>query len=269
MRHPLIHGRKLPVVPDAELVDSSFGTGVVKVTPAHDSSDFSFAKRHPECGSIILFDERGKMHPGFHDSITGKDRLHARAETVRMLENKSLLVRKEDHIVRVGRCSRSGDIIEPYLRPQWFLRTKTLAEKVLQLDDITFTPPEYHREWQRWLTSIQDWCLSRQISWGHQIPAWRHGSDWIVAESEEEAQRIAGTHNISRDVDVLDTWFSSGLLPISALGWPDTDPQGYPLDYIESGSDILFFWLARMAMLCTHFTGASPFKEIILHPLVT
>ena len=242
----------------------------------------------------------GKMLPSTHPSLTGVDRLQCRGKVVSMLRDSGTYRGATTHLMRIAKCSRTGCVIEPMIHPQWFLRTKPLAEKVLSKGKegeakLSITPHWYRDEWEGWLENIKDWCLSRQIWWGHRIPAWRvvepqqransisetpglQSERWIVALTEAEARSQLGSDEqhlpLLQDEDVLDTWFSSGLLPLTTAGWTGTEQlretwqKHYPLTFIESGNDILFFWLARMAMLCTWFSEELPFREIILHPLV-
>ncbi|KAA8893658.1 tRNA synthetases class I-domain-containing protein [Sphaerosporella brunnea] len=303
--HPLIPGLKVPIVPDATLVDPSFGSGAVKITPAHDINDYAFWKRHsslcttpPSDASeeklpiplVQVFDSAGKMLPACNvPNLIGHDRLHIRKRVVALLEEAGVYRGKEAHDIRLPVCERSGAVIEPMLQPQWYLRMKPLAQKVKEVakrDGLRFAPESpYAQLWDQWLDGVEDWCLSRQIWWGHRIPAYGVVDSkgeivrWIAAETEQKAaskltadEAIKGCM-LKQDEDVLDTWFSSGLLPLTTAGWtgkPNQQPnrENYPLSFIESGGDILFFWLARMAMLCTHFTDKLPFPEIILHPLV-
>jgi len=331
---------RLPIIPDAELVDPEFGTGAVKITPAHDANDFKFWKRHSSFAPkdekstslgpnsrrrvpipiVRVFGTDGKMLPSSHPDLVGMDRLHARQRVVDMIQEARRYRGRDTHLMRVAQCSRTGCVIEPMLCPQWFLRMKPLADNVLSKGMVTgredlaegveedsseihgselmIRPRSYRTEWKRWLEGIQDWCLSRQIWWGHRVPAWRVidpaiqspiGQDpaeipgmqaerWVVGLTEEEARAQLGPGEqylqLVQDDDVLDTWFSSGLLPLTTAGWTGIDEgieewrKNYPLTFIESGNDILFFWLARMAMLCTWFSGQLPFREILLHPLV-
>ncbi|KAL7269388.1 hypothetical protein RUND412_007955 [Rhizina undulata] len=310
LRHPLFPSITLPIIPCTNFVDPEFGTGAVKITPAHDEDDYAFWKKYSTSSPshsteakldipiIPVFDTNGKIlaSSGLPEKFVGIDRLFARKKVVDMLVDACAYRGKESHKMRLGTCDRSGSIIEPMLQPQWYLRTKPLAEEVLaQSEGLTIKPEEpYAGLWKRWLEEIQDWCLSRQIWWGHRIPAFQvvyngqtsgEGAElktgrWIVAKDMEEARKMmtaeerAGGADLRQDEDVLDTWFSSALLPMSTVGWrgneeePQRWKEGYPLSFIESGGDILFFWLARMAMLCTWFSGSLPFKEIILHPLV-
>lgn len=224
---------------------------------------------------------------GLESGLVGKDRLASRKTTVDLLEAAGALEGKHNHAMRVAVCSRSHCVIEPMLMPQWYLSMKPLANKALELSKsqgLKIRPQRFEIEWQRWLENIQDWCLSRQIVWGHRIPAWavRNGSGkelrWIIASSEADAlEKVTAEEKesgcvVKQDEDVLDTWFSSGLLPLSTAGWKGTSDESwkkhYPLTIMESGADILFFWLARMAMLCGWFSNQIPFQEILLHPLV-
>jgi valyl-tRNA synthetase len=310
LQHPLLPNIQVPVIPDAEIVDPKFGTGAVKITPAHDQNDYQFWLRHSSLANVDpsegdntttkripiplvnVFGLDGKMLPscGEHSGIVGVDRLHARKRTIKALEELGAYRGSKPHQMRLGKCSRTGDVIEPMLKPQWYLKTKPLAEKALELSEIggmVIRPEKFIGEWKKWLGGIRDWCLSRQIWWGHQIPAWqvvdassREEGRWIIANSEEEAmaqmtsEEKSNGCSLRQDEDVLDTWFSSGLLPISTAGWKgvpgdESWRENYPLTLMESGSDIIFFWLARMAMLCTWFSGKLPFNEILLHPIVS
>ncbi|OLL25391.1 Valine--tRNA ligase, mitochondrial 1 [Neolecta irregularis DAH-3] len=272
VRHPLIPGLELPIIADRDFVDPELGTGALKITPAHDLEDYEFSKRH-KIETVAIFDGNGKMTKSCGmQELEGLDRLAVRAKTCDLLNKKGLYSGKKNHTMHLARCSRSGDIIEPMLRPQWFIMTTPLAERVL--DDLKrqvprFTPSCSSKIWEQWLGNVQDWCISRQLWWGHRIPAWniKGTEQWVAAQTEGEASKKAGGMPIVQDEDVLDTWFSSALLPLSAFGW-DGKASNYPLDIVESGSDILFFWLARMALLGTHLTGQAPFKEVWLHPMV-
>lgn len=290
VRHPLLPDVTLSIIPDAELVDPSFGTGAVKITPFHDTNDYAFWKRHSSSSTssdnasgedridiplVPVFSSTGHLLPSCGiPSLVGIDRLHARKSVVKLLQDAGVYRGKRDHKMRVGKCERSGCIIEPLLQPQWYLSTKPLAEKALaqsKLQGLIIRPESpYSDEWKRWLEGIQDWCLSRQIWWGHRIPAYRVVTPegvrgrWVVAANEAAArEQLTAEENergcgLDQDPDVLDTWFSSGLLPLSTAGWRGNKEvrsiagweKNYPLSFIESGGDILFFWLARMAMLC-------------------
>eukprot|EP00002_Diphylleia_rotans_P023425 TRINITY_DN4607_c0_g4_i8.p1 TRINITY_DN4607_c0_g4~~TRINITY_DN4607_c0_g4_i8.p1 ORF type:complete len:930 (+),score=126.32 TRINITY_DN4607_c0_g4_i8:73-2862(+) len=283
--HP-VSGRQLPIVCDENLVDMTFGTGAVKVTPGHDPSDFECARRN-NLPIINIMNDDGSLN-SYAGSFKGLHRYEARKEILNLLESKGLLKSVSDHKMVISRCSRSGDILEPLVKPQWYVRCKDLARKALALVDsgeITISPSFYKADWNRWLENIHDWCISRQLWWGHRIPAYRiitTGEDsekWVVASTEEAAKEqvfriynlAPGQYTLSQDEDVLDTWFSSALLPMSSLGWPDNHRDlttFYPTSILETGSDILFFWVARMVMLCTHLHGQPPFRHILLHPVI-
>ncbi|RPB03542.1 valyl-tRNA synthetase [Choiromyces venosus 120613-1] len=294
--HPLLP-IKLPIIPDADLVDPEFGTGAVKITPAHDPKDFAFWKRHTSPDAerkvdiplVSLFTETGRIKPEAEiPSLIGKDRLEARGLVVSLLEERNAYRGEKEHRMRIATCERSGCIIEPMIQPQWYLKMESLAKATLKTSKggaLKIRPDNPYREsWLKWLQETQDWCLSRQIWWGHRVPAYRVVDPsgklperWIVSATEEGARakmtpEEKASCDLEQDPDVLDTWFSSGLLPLSTAGWTgsytDGDSFKYPLSFIESGGDILFFWLARMAMLCNYLVGELPFKEIILHPLV-
>ena len=252
VRHPLLN-LNLNIIADS-FVDPAFGTGVVKITPAHDTDDYAVSLRH-SLPLISAFGLDGKLIDA--DEFTGLDRLQARQQIVDKLESLGA-VSSQAHSMRINLCSRTGSVIEPLLMPQWFIRMKTLADAVLK-QDIAMEP-RVRTEWLRWLNNIQDWCVSRQLVWGHQIPLWRDEATGKYYPTAAEGR--------VQDDDVLDTWFSSALLPLSAFGWPKAEVA--PLEFIESGPDILFFWLARMAMLCTFLSKdkVAPFREIILHPII-
>ncbi|MDE0881788.1 MAG: valine--tRNA ligase [Myxococcota bacterium] len=268
--------RKIPIIADAVLVNLEFGSGAVKVTPAHDFNDFQTGKRH-DLPLINVLDE------GAHVSLPGPYLgLHvdeARKAVVADLDALGLLVKVEDHAHSVGHCSRSGSVVEPRLSLQWFVSTKPLAAKAMDATrkgETQIVPQRFESTWYHWMENIQDWCISRQLWWGHRIPAWHAGDQVFVARSEAEAlekAKAAGFEpsELRRDEDVLDTWFSSGLWPMGTLGWPEKTPElekFYPTDVLETGHDILFFWVARMMMLGIHFTGKAPFHTIFLHGMV-
>ncbi len=269
---PLV-GRELPFVAD-DVVERDFGTGLVKVTPAHDLTDFEIGRRH-ELPHVQVIDRRGKMTEAAGEKWAGLDRAEARAEIVERLAAEGYLVRVEDHVHNVGHCQRSGVPIEPLVSTQWFCDVSTMAERALRGIDgerLEFVPETWSRTWEHWLENIRPWCVSRQLWWGHQIPAWYTADgDCFVARSREEAAAMAGTDELERDPDVLDTWFSSGLWPFSTLGWPqetaDLD-RFYPTDVLVTAFDILFFWVARMVMMGIHFTGRLPFHTVHLTGLV-
>ncbi|KAF8936381.1 hypothetical protein BGZ47_009534 [Haplosporangium gracile] len=302
--HPF-SGKRLPIVCDPELVEMVFGTGVVKVTPAHDPNDYACGRRH---GLPILniLDKDGTFNANCGSKSYEKmNRFDVRDKVVEELKALGLYRGKnEKHAMRLARCSRSGDVIEPMVMPQWYIKCDGMAQQALkdaENQNLVFHPESSIKDWNRWLENIQDWCISRQLWWGHRIPAYKpvfeqHNilqthfptdtgdGPWFVADSEKEAARqiqklltkkgLKDTpYKIVQDDDVLDTWFSSGLLPLSALGWTGyplakMTPWRYPTNLIETGTDIMFFWVARMVMLCTHLSGEVPFKDILFHAMV-
>ena len=293
--HPFFPDRKLPVITDGELVDPTFGTGAVKITPAHDPNDYKCGKAHG-LPFITVIAEDGSMAPGAGAPFAGMMRFDARTAVLRALDERGLLRGKVDNKMRLGICSRSGDIIEPLIKPQWYVKCSGMAEAAVDAvrsGGLTLLPPGLHdATWFSWLENIQDWCVSRQLWWGHRIPAYfvevegvplRDRSDpaaWIVARSEAAARTAAAAAHgvpesavkLSQDEDVLDTWFSSGLFPFATFGWPDAsnpDLAGfYPNSLLETGHDILFFWVARMVMLGITLTGKLPFTTVLLHAMV-
>ena len=271
---PLV-GRKLPVVCD-EFVDPEFGTGIVKVTPAHDPNDFAVGQRHDlEC--ITILDEKARINER-GGKYAGMDRYAARKRVVEDLQALELVERIEEYSNNIGRSQRSGMAVEPRVSTQWFVRTQTLAAAAIEAVEegrTQIVPDQWQRNYFEWMRNIRDWCISRQLWWGHQIPAW-HLADgsFVVARSEEEAGRAAAKRGSSithRESDVLDTWFSSGLWPFSTMGWPDktNDLRAfYPTTLLNTGFDILFFWVARMMMLGIAMTGNVPFRKVFIHGLV-
>ncbi|KAH7482313.1 putative valine--tRNA ligase, mitochondrial [Phytophthora ramorum] len=294
--HPFSHER-IPIVTDAVLVNMELGTGVVKVTPAHDPKDFECGRRH-KLPEVEVIDKYGKLCGNIDQRFVGMDRFDARQLVVEELQEMSLYVEKLDHPTALSICSRSGDVIEPLLMPQWYVNCGDMARRAadnVRNGVMAIEPKSHAHTWFFFLDNIQDWCVSRQLWWGHRIPAYRlkpgtagtaDASDqWFVAASLDEAREKAEAElgfklqndDLEQDVDVLDTWFSSGLLPLSAFGWPNMScddavakdlSSSYPLDVMETGSDILFFWVARMAMLCEEFSGRVPFEKVLLHPMV-
>jgi valyl-tRNA synthetase len=283
--HPLTQQR-LPIIADAILVKPEFGTGAVKVTPGHDANDYACGKRHQlPIIQTLTDDGRISLEP-----FRGLDRFQARRQILQCLQEGNYYRGKRSHPSKVHQCSRSGDIIEPMLKPQWFIRCDAMAaqaREAVSSGHLQIYPPSYVETWKWWLQQSQDWCISRQLWWGHRIPAYRviksvplSGTDaiestaWIVARSFDEAQAQARAKydhpvTLEQDPDVLDTWFSSALLPMSASGWPNPEfRQAYPISILETGADILFFWVARMVMLCLELTGELPFKHVSFHPLV-
>lgn len=270
----------IPIVFD-DYADMSFGTGVVKITPGHDGNDFDVAKRHGLACKVVLDEENRVVVEG---EFKGLKRFEARKRVVQRLEEMGLFVEKKGYPQVIPRCSRSGDVIEPMVKSQWWLDCKEMAAKAIgAVKDgrIRILPEEAERQWYRWLENIRDWCLSRQLWWGHRIPAYRTPSgEWYVGRTREEAFLKMKTEcpgseleasELEQDEDVLDTWFSSGLWPFATLGWPkETEDflKYYPTSLLETGSDILFFWVARMVMMGLELTGKEPFGEVLLHGIV-
>lgn len=276
-----IADRIIPIVADS-MVDKEFGSGAVKVTAAHDYNDFGVYQRHKDKGIplINLMTPDGRMNENAPEDYQGLDRFEARKKIIGDLEELEYLERVEDHTHQVPISQRSGVVIEPYLTDQWYVDAATLAKPAIEAVETgktVFVPKQWENSFYAWMRDIQPWCISRQLWWGHQIPAW-YGPDGtiFVAETEEQANLDAETHygakkTLVRDPDVLDTWFSSGLWPFSTLGWPEKTPElakYYPGDVLITGFDILFFWVARMMMLGIHFMGDVPFKTVYMHALV-
>jgi valyl-tRNA synthetase len=273
VRHPFVD-RTIPIVTDAILVDPKFGTGAVKVTPAHDFNDFATGKRHG-LEEINILNLDGTMNASA-GPFAGLDRKEARRAVKKALAEKGLARGVKPHILTLPRCSRSGGVVEPMISTQWFLKMKVMADKALEAvrsGQTVIIPGEWQKTYDHFLENIQDWCVSRQLWWGHPIPAW-HGPDGAIKVARERPPECAAGPEAALwtpDPDVLDTWFSSALWPMSTLGWPeatDAFKKFYPASDLETGYDILFFWVARMMMFGLHFTGQVPFRRVLLHGLV-
>ena len=267
-------GRKIPVIAD-EYVDQEFGTGVVKITPAHDPNDFEVGNRH-ELPRILVMDESGKMNENA-GKYQGMDRFDCRKQVVKDLENEGYLIRVEEHVHSVGHSERSGAVVEPYLSTQWFVAMKPLAQRAIQAqkkgEGVRFVPERFEKIYFNWIENVRDWCISRQLWWGHRIPAWYCGqcSEMTVAREEPKTCPHCGSDQLKQDEDVLDTWFSSGLWPFSTLGWPEETgdlKRYYPTDVLLTGYDIIYFWVARMIFLALEFTDDIPFKNVLFTGLV-
>jgi len=269
---PLV-GREIPVIADT-YVDREFGTGVVKITPAHDFNDFEVGRRHG-LDMINVFDPSGVINEqgGVYQ---GLDRFEARRRIVADLERQGFLERIDDHRLPLGGCYRCRTVVEPYLSLQWYVKVGPLAEKALAAvreGKTRIVPKQWESTYYDWLENIKDWCISRQIWWGHRIPAWYcdHCDAVTVSRTAPAACGGCGSTEIHQETDVLDTWFSSALWPFSTMGWPKRTPElerFYPTSCLVTGFDILFFWVARMMMMGLHFMGEVPFRDVYIHALV-
>ena len=277
VRLPLV-GRLIPIVAD-EYADPEMGSGAVKITPAHDFNDFAVGQRHG-LEMINIFDEDAHLNDNAPEAYRGLDRFVARKQVLADLEAADLIEKIDDHTLMVPHHDRSGVIIEPWLTDQWYCNAKVLAEPAIaavETGQTVFVPRQWENTFFEWMRNIQPWCISRQLWWGHQIPAWYAPDGALfVAESEDEARAEAETKfgkgvALRREEDVLDTWFSSALWPFSTLGWPEPTPEVaryYPGDVLVTGFDIIFFWVARMMMMGLHFKGETPFRTVYIHALV-
>ncbi|KAH7431702.1 hypothetical protein KP509_08G062000 [Ceratopteris richardii] len=279
---PMTEGRRIPVIAD-EYVDREFGTGALKITPGHDPNDYAIGKKLG-LPTINIMNRDGSLNENA-GIYRGLDRFEARKRLWGDLEGADLAIRTEPYVLRVPRSQRGGEVVEPLVSMQWFVKTKPLAEKALEAlenGDLKIIPERFEKTYTHWLSNIKDWCISRQLWWGHRIPVWyvkgiENVNDYIVAKTEEDAYLVAREKYgdncvLEQESDVLDTWFSSGLWPFSTLGWPDVSREDftrfYPTTVMETGHDILFFWVARMVMMGIEFTGKLPFSTVYLHGLV-
>ncbi|WP_071395935.1 valine--tRNA ligase [Bacillus tuaregi] len=265
-----IVGREIPIVGD-DYVDMEFGSGAVKITPAHDPNDFEVGNRH-NLERVLVMNEDGTMNAKA-GKYQGLDRFECRKQIVKDLEEQGVLFKIEDHLHSVGHSERSGAVVEPYLSTQWFVKMQPLADASIELQQqegkVNFVPDRFEKTYLRWMENIRDWCISRQLWWGHRIPAWYHKETGEVYVGTEAP---ADSENWQQDNDVLDTWFSSALWPFSTLGWPNQDAADYkryyPTDALVTGYDIIFFWVSRMIFQGIEFTGQRPFKDVLIHGLI-
>jgi valyl-tRNA synthetase len=265
-----IVGREIPIVGD-DYVDMDFGSGAVKITPAHDPNDFEVGNRH-NLERVLVMNEDGSMNDKA-GKYKGLDRFECRKQIVKDLQEQGVLFKIEEHPHSVGHSERSGAVVEPYLSTQWFVKMQPLADEAIALQNkeekVNFVPDRFEKTYLRWMENIRDWCISRQLWWGHRIPAWYHkqtGEIYVGTEAPADAE------NWEQDKDVLDTWFSSALWPFSTMGWPDTEAADFkryfPTDVLVTGYDIIFFWVSRMIFQSIEFTGERPFKDVLIHGLV-
>ncbi|WP_316571843.1 valine--tRNA ligase [Neobacillus sp. YIM B06451] len=265
-----IVGREIPIVGD-DYVDMEFGSGAVKITPAHDPNDFEIGNRH-NLERVLVMNEDGTMNERA-GKYNGMDRFECRKQIVKDLQEQGVLFKIEDHLHSVGHSERSGAVVEPYLSTQWFVKMQPLADEAIALQEkenkVNFVPDRFETNYLRWMENTRDWCISRQLWWGHRIPAWYHKETGEVYVGENAP---ADEENWKQDNDVLDTWFSSALWPFSTMGWPNEDAEDYkryfPTDVLVTGYDIIGFWVSRMIFQSLEFTGERPFRDVLIHGLV-
>ena len=273
VRHPLA-GREFPIIADAILVDPKFGTGAVKVTPAHDSNDFETGQRH-KLPMISIFDDAGASTTRAASSRAWIGSRRARRSR-RSWRSWASSAASKPHVHAVGHCQRCDTVVEPMLSMQWFVKMEPLAKPAIEAVEqgkTKFVPESWTKTYFHWMNNIRDWCISRQLWWGHRIPVWYCGkcSEITVARTTPAACGKCGAAELTQDEDVLDTWFSSWLWPFATLGWPDETRElktFYPTTVLETGYDILFFWVARMMMVGLHFMKKVPFRTVYLHAMV-
>jgi valyl-tRNA synthetase len=274
--HLPLNDRVIPIIAD-DYVDQAFGSGCVKITPAHDFNDYEVGKRH-NLPLINIFTPKGTINKNAPAAYQGLDRFVAREQIIQDLEQAGLLVKTEPHKLKVPRGEKSHTIIEPLLTEQWYVKTKPLAEPAIEAvrkGEIRFVPENWQKTYFQWMENIEDWCISRQLWWGHRIPAWYDSQGHVfVGYSENDVRfkyKLEESVELKQDEDVLDTWFSASLWPFSTLGWPERTPeleQFYPTSVLITGFDIIFFWVARMIMMALKFTGKIPFKDVVITGLI-
>ncbi|TJY41452.1 valine--tRNA ligase [Cohnella pontilimi] len=273
LRLPIVN-REIPIIAD-EYVEKDFGSGAVKITPAHDPNDFEVGSRH-DLPQITVMDESGRMNANA-GPYQGMDRFECRKAIVKELQDLGVCIKIEDHVHQVGHSERSGAVVEPYLSTQWFVSMKPLAERAIDNQrsgqGVNFVPDRFEKIYLNWIENVRDWCISRQLWWGHRIPAWYCEACGETHVSREDLTVCpkCGSESLQQDEDVLDTWFSSALWPFSTLGWPnDTEDlkRYYPTDVLVTGYDIIYFWVARMIFTALEFTDRIPFKDVLIHGLV-